>query len=316
MESHLLDKYGMFLKVEDFFDDHTTETAPVTVIAPKKAELSANILKIAEAEGIATTNNTGVTVDKGLQREELMVQMMIGSTAVSNFARDNNNNTLLNKVRYTLSKLQGMRDQTIYFKAGELKRAVDANIASLAVYLYLPANQTDLNTAIGNYVDAVTEPKDAIEESAASGQYRDRLFIETDKIIESLDGYMDIFRFSNTELWDEYQLARAIDDAGGGSGGGDIGESGTLTAGQTKTVVSFTYDPAYTVSLKNNGPAALLKASLLQDGVPVPSADIKDVSTGATVTFELGTWASYGNEISLQNIDMAQTLGYSVSLGI
>jgi hypothetical protein len=316
MESHLLDKYGMFLKVEDFFDDHTTETAPVTVIAPKKAELSANIVKIAEAEGLATTDNSGVTIDKGIQRVELTVQMMISSTAVSNFARDNNNNTLLNKVRYTLSKLQGMRDNNLYIKAIELKKAVDANIASLAVYLYLPANQTDLETAMDSYFDARTEPKDAIEASAASAKYRDRLFIETDKIIESLDGYMDIFRFSNTELWDEYQLARAIDDAGGGSGGGDISASGVLTAGQTQTVVTFTYDPAYTVSLKNNGLAPLMQVSLLQDGVPVPSADIKDVEFGVDISFELGTWAVYGNEISVHNPDLAQSVGYSVSLGI
>ncbi len=299
-----------------FFDDHTAETAPVTVIAPKVAALSAKILAIADAEGIATSDNTGVTVDKSIQREALMVQMMMASTAVSNFARDTNNNALLNKVRYTLSKLQGMRDHTLHFKALELKKAVDANIASLAVYLYLPANQTDLNTAITNYFDAVTEPKDAIEESAAARQLVMRLFVETDDIIESLDGYMDIFRFSNTELWDEYQLARAIDDAGGGSGGGDVGASGTLTPGQTATVVSFTYDPAYNVSFKNNGPAFLYRASLLKDGMPVPSAMIKDVYLGAEVSFALGTWAATGNQISLQNADMMQAAGYSVSLGI
>ena len=113
------------------------------------------------------------------------------------------------------------------------------------------------------------------------------------------------------------KMARAIDNAGGGTGGGGedgYSASGTLTMGQTLTVLDFEYNADFTYTFTNSGPAMVMEANLLQDGAPVAAAAPIAVNMGMPVSGQLGTWGPVGNQIMLRNTDMTMSLGYSVTL--
>ncbi|MBI1287330.1 MAG: hypothetical protein GC178_07090 [Flavobacteriales bacterium] len=316
MDSDQIDKYNMLLKVDDFLGDHTADTAGHSKIAPKYAELQLVIVDIEEAKAEADADNTGATEDKAADRAELEQQVFTALTAVASFARDTKNHKLLRRVDFTLSELKGMRDASLYSNGEMVRKKTDENIVALADYAYLPTQLTALADALQAFHNSIPEPKDAREESAVANEQVAVLLKKADGILTDLDGYMDTFRFSNAALWSEYKMARAIDSAGGGTGSGSSGEyraSGTLTPGQTATVLEFEYDDALVFTITNNGPAPQMEATLLLDGSPISSAPPATVNVGTPASGPLGSWG-HGNQLQLRNLDAGMTLAYSVTL--
>lgn len=316
MDSNQIDKYNMLRKVDDFMDDHAAETAGHSKIAPKHLQLKDNIEDIEEAKEEADADNTGVTEDKAADRTEVVKQVFTALTAVASFARDTKNHTLLRRVDFTLSDLNGMRDATLYTSGEMVRKKTDANIAALADYAYAPAQLTALEDALEAFHESTPQPKDAKEAVAVANEQVTVLLKEADVILEDLDGYMDTYRFSNPTLWSEYQKARAIDSAGGGSGSGSdegYSASGTLNPGQSATVLEFEYDADLVFTIANNGPAPQMEATLLLDGSPVSSAPVATVNSGTPVSGNLGSWGT-GNQLQLRNLDAGMTLAYSVTL--
>lgn len=318
MDSNQIDRYNMLLKVDDFFDDHAAATAAHDQIDPKHDELEQVITDIQTAAAEAIADHTGVTEDKSAVRTALEQQTFTALTALSSYARDTKNRKLLNRVHRPLSELQKMRDAVLHLHASVVANMLTTHIAALAAYAYTPAQQAALTDTLADFLDITTEPKDAIEERAVANEQVALLLNKATGILEDLDGYMETFRFSNTALYAEYQLARAIDDAGGGTGGGgseeDYSAEGSLAAMQMLTVLEFTYDGDLTYQLSHTGPAPQMVATLLQDGMPVPGATPIVVNMGTPMTGKLHTWAATGNQLQLQNPSAAMSLTYAVSL--
>jgi hypothetical protein len=318
MDSNQLDKYNMLLKVDDFFDDHTADTGTHTLIDPKHQELEDLIAEIQPHAEEAMADHTGVTEDKGAMRKDMEQQVFTALTALSSFARDSNNRTLLKRVRRTLNGLEKMRNLTLYLHASVVIKMLNTHIGSLGAYAYTPAQQAALVALLPQFLDIIPEPKDAIEDRAVANEQVAELLTEADGILEDLDGYMDTFRFSNAALYSEYQMARAIDNSGGGTGGGEEGDysaSGMLTPMQSHTALEFAYDANLTYSFANAGPAPQLEVTLYQDGVLVATAPPLIVNMGTPVTGKLANWAPMqGNQLRLRNLAAAMSLNYTVSL--
>lgn len=317
MDSNQIDKYNMLLKVDDFFDDHTAETSSLTVIDPKHDELEAVIDNIQLAAGDAMADHTGVTEDKAAVRLSLEQQAFTALTAVSNYARDINNRKLLKRVNFTLSALEGMRDETLHFQASVILSMVTTHSAMLGPYGYTPAQQAAFALTVPAFLEQVPEPKDAIEERAVANEQVGLLLQQADGILESLDGYMDTFRFSNTELYSEYKMARGIDNSGGGSGGGDAEEytaTGSLAPLQTTTALVYVYNPDLAYTLSNTGPGMQMEATILLNGVPVPGVPPILVNVGTPLNEKLSTWSTTGNQLQLRNTSPTMSLTYTVSL--
>lgn len=306
----------MLLKVDDFFDDHTGDTASHTLIDPKHQELEDIIDEIQPHAEEAMADHTGVTEDKSAMRKDLEQQVFTALTALSSYARDSKNRTLLKRVRRTLSGLEKMRDMALYLHASVVIKMLNTHIGSLGSYAYTPAQQAALVALLPQFLDITTEPKDAIEGRAVANEQVAELLTEADGILEDLDGYMDSFRFSNPALYSEYQMARAIDNSGGGSGEEeDYSASGTLTPMQSLTALEFTFDANLTYNFTNAGPAPQMEVTLYQDGVLVVTAPPLIVNMGTPVTGKLANWAPMqGNQLRLRNLAAAMSLNYTVSL--
>ena len=200
----------MLLKVDDFFDDHSADTATHSKIAPKHLELKEVIKELEETAGEAGLNHTGVTEDKASLRTELEKLVFTARTAVAGLARDTTDRKLLRKVSFTLNDLRKMSDGNLFFKGSMVRSKASAHMAALADYAYAPAQLTALTDTLAAFLDIASDPLDAIDERAVANERVVALLAQADGLLESLDGYMDTFRFSLPLLHLEYDMARGI----------------------------------------------------------------------------------------------------------
>lgn len=291
---------NMLLKVQDNLEDNAVAYSDHAQIAPAKALLDAEIQSIIEAAGRATEDTTGVTEDKEQDRTALEQIMFKVARAVWSYATDMSDNKLANKVKYTASELKKMQDTELHFKALRLVALIDPVIgAALVSYRITAIDMAALNTAITSYFAAIPEPKDAIEDKTTAGSEVDRHIKTSRKILEKLDGYVDSYRYdaATISLWENYQLARAIDDNPSG-GGADVYED-TVNPNTTEKVVdALEYDAATPVKFENLG-GVVLQFALAFSGVA--TGNWVAVNPGDTVETTMGTMAAGADSMVVQN---------------
>jgi hypothetical protein len=290
---------NMLLKVQDNLEDNATAYSTHAQIAPAKALLDAKIQGIVEAAGIATEDITGVAEDKKAARNTLIQTMFLVANALNSYAEDNNNNELAKKARYIMSDLNTMQDTLLYEKAMRLPTLITPLIAPLltAGYNVTAADLGNLPIHTTAYFTAIPEVKDAIEARAVAGKKIDRLQTETRTLLKKLDGYVDSFRFSNVDLWEEYYMARAIDNNPSG-GGADVYEDDVDANTTEKVAEELEYNAATPVLLENIG-AVVLGFAMANAGIP--SGGWTSVNPGATQATTMGAMGPSGTEMLVQN---------------
>jgi hypothetical protein len=290
---------NMLLKVQDHLEDNAAAYSTHVQIAPAKALLDAKIQGIVEAAGIATEDITGVAEDKKAARNTLIATMFLVANALNSYAEDNNMNELAKKARYIMSDLQTMQDTLLYEKAQRLPTLITPAIAPLltAGYNITAADLGNLPIHTTAYFTAIPEVKDAIEARAVAGRKIDRLQTESRTLLKKIDGYVDSYRFSNVDLWEEYYMARAIDDNPSG-GGADVYEDDVNPNSTEKVIDPLEYNAATPVKFENLG-GVMLQFALAFNGVATGSW--VTVNPGETVETTMGAMASGCDSMVVQN---------------
>ena len=290
---------NMLLKVQDHLEDNAAAYSTHLQIAPAKALLDAKIQGIVEAAGIATEDITGVAEDKKAARNTLIATMFLVANALNSYAEDNNMNELAKKARYIMSDLQTMQDTLLYEKAQRLPTLITPAIDPLltAGYNITDADLGNLPIHTTAYFTAIPEVKDAIEARAVAGRKIDRLQTESRTLLKKIDGYVDSYRFSNVDLWEEYYMARAIDDNPSG-GGADVYEDDVNPNSTEKVIDPLEYNAATPVKFENLG-GVILQFALAFNGVATGSW--VTVNPGETVETTMGAMASGCDSMVVQN---------------
>ena len=290
---------NMLLKVQDNLEDNSVAYSTNAQRAPTKVLLDAKIQSILEAAGIATEDTTGVTEDKKAARTTLEKSMFKIANALNSYAEDNNMNELAKKAKYIMSDLQKMQDTLLLEKALRLGSLITPviNAALTAGYNITAVELADLGIHTTAYFGAIPEPKDAIEAKAVAGKKIDRLIPESRTLLNKLDGYVDSYRFDNVDLWEEYQLARAIDDNPSG-GGADVYEDDVNPSTTEKIVETLEYDAATPVKFENLG-GVILQFALAFNGAA--TGNWVAVNPGATQETTMGAMAPGGDSMVVQN---------------
>jgi hypothetical protein len=289
---------GMLLKVQDNLEDNALAYSSHIKIAPAKVLLDAQIQAIVEAAGRATENTTGVAEDKAEDRQALENVMYDIANGIHSYAKDTGNKTLANKVKYTKSDLQKLMDELLYEKAMRLNTYLTPVIvAELPNYNVAATDIANLPVLINNYFAAMPEVKDAIEGKTIGGNDVDRAIEASRKILEDLDGYVNSYRnnAATVALWEEYRLARAIDDNPSG-GGGEVYEE-SVNPGEQKKVAEIEYNAATPVKFEVSG--TQLNFALAITGAIQGSW--VNVMPGTPYETTFGAMAPAGNELVVQN---------------
>lgn len=302
-------KYSTYLVVQEHLDDHAADYATHPKIPPAKTELDQLISDIEEADGLASENITGVAQDKAEERDDLEKICFKVAAALHSYADDQKDRSLQRKTKYSLSDFRKMRDGVLNIKASHLHKLAAPLLPLLADYRLTPAEHAQLETERAEYFAMIPETRDAIIDRQVAGEKVDLLMKKTDALLLKLDGYVDSYRFENPDLWQEYQLARAIvDNTGGGNGGEQYSES--VNPGQQKKVADIEYNPATEITIEVNG--AMLQFALFTSGIQ--QGGWINVNPGNEFSTTLGDMAPAGNEIYVFNPG-AMPSDYTLTIG-
>ena len=201
MNDQLENKLSMYEKVQLNVTSHATETAGIPAIATTKTELDLVVAKILTSAGISNLDITGYTVQKQNKRNDMSLVLKKVTAGLTAYYSINNQPQEAEKWDETSSMIDGMRDNDIYTYSQRALVASVANVAALAPFGILPADNTSLTTLNADFLLLIESPKNRIGERGAELNNLERLFEQADNIlINKLDPLMRIFETTNPTL--------------------------------------------------------------------------------------------------------------------
>lgn len=304
-------RLSMINKTCSYLDENAAALSGVASVATAATQLKAKRDEIIDVNEEAIIDTSGTAENKQNKRYTLTDAILLAAASVESYALDTDNPDLRRLVNYTKSELDQKRDLEIVGIADLVYKTTQPLLPSLAAYAYTNTELTAFDTARNAYRPLVTKPKEKIEGKARAGKVVDELFEDAEVILDKLDTYLKIFRFTPGGLYFGYLLARKIDDNTGQGGGG----TGTVLTGPVNPMstasVPVTYDAAKPVLLENPGTVTLFYALYfngLSNGMQ------KQIDPGGSDTFVMGDWAANGNEIRI--INNTGTAGtYKITMG-
>ena len=282
MNSRNEDKLSMYEKVKLFLKDHIAQIeALIPNTATVKTELDQKIdelMVIISNAGEQTTGYTLIKENARIELENAMVRIIRGLKAV---AVDNNLLALKNKVDYSRSSIERLRDSEIYTTGLRIAHLAEENKDALANYATPFAHITHLKSLNAAFFEVIQLPKDKIGERASYNSLIDVKLNEIDKLLrDKLDTYMSIIELDEATLYTQYRSARSIDDSRGK--GSTKQYKGEVAEGLTAVVVQQDYEADRSYTFYNNSEAEL-SFGLSADGTTI---------SGVTLTLQQGDEAS------------------------
>lgn len=311
MDNNQINHHNMLIKVIDFLDDHSAETATVAEVADCEADLNDLFTKIVEADGEAIEDTGGTTDDKAEARDKMIALTLKCCNGAKAFGTASGNRQLVRKVTITKSRLDKERDDQLHTTCRRAYKTVQPLTASLAGYQVSATDVSDWDTAIENFLDLSPEPGDRKDDRVVAGHKVDLYQAEVTGILtKRLDVYMDTFLPSAPFLVEEYYLARAIDDLGGSPGAWV--HTNTVPAASGVDTPTFTAGPTKPIKIENTG-AVDLSFQLADSGGAIGSP----VSVAATASFTgtVGGIGTGGDRFKVTNADLTTAGSFKITIG-
>lgn len=214
MNNQQENKFSMYVKVASYLEDHATALSGVTQITDIKSELDTRILNITTADGIATSDTTGYTVQKANAEGALRARILSVGRAASAYFLSIGNLGLMEEVDHRPSELDALRDTELYVRGKKLFDVADPVKTNLSGFNSGPTDVAALNTTADAYYLILELPKRKTEIKSSQAREVVRQMEATDLLLGNLDIYMDTFADTQPLLFDEYKSARSIDDTG------------------------------------------------------------------------------------------------------
>ncbi len=284
-------------KVETFLLQHKDDLkATPAVTATLLPQLSTAIEKMRSDDEKAVADNTGYGESK--EETETALENMtdhIGS-AIESYADDEEDFVLQNSVEFTLSQIQGFRDnRLIQYAQFVLDTAMSEAIkpSLIAEHNIKEEDINSLKNLIDKYTMQAAQPLQKKGEAVAWGKLVDRDLADIDAVLNKVRRKMNTYRYTNRFLFDAFTAVDNIDDTGSHKG-----KEETIAPGETVTVATFLYNAATSFSLVNTGTTGLSLAMYKngsQTGTPVL------VMAGNKASGTLSELGTDGDELRISN---------------
>lgn len=311
MDNTQVNFHNACLKVSDFLDDHSADTALVAQIAVCESELNDLIDKIIIADGAATEDTSGTTETKNAAREAMIALTLKCCNAAMAHATATGDLELLRKVDFTPSELNKQRDSVLHTTCRKAYTRVSPLGAALIPFLVVADDLTDWDEAITLFLNLLTEPGDRIDDKKLEGQLVDLYQAQVRTLLDDkLDVYMNLFLPTAPMLVAEYKLARAIDNLGG-SPSLWVHEA-TVPAAEGVNTPTFSKPASAGAKLENTG-ATVLSFQLADASGAIGSAVV--VNAGQTWNGLLSDMGTGGDRFKVTNPDLASQGSFRISIG-
>ena len=284
-------------KVNAFLIKNKNELAAIPAIsATLQPQLAAIIKKMRDDDEHAVQDNTGYGDSKEDIEGKLENMADHVGSGLESYADDKDDFILMNSVEFTLSQIQGFRDnRLLQYAQFVFGKASDKTIQPMLIsdHNITADDITTLGTLIESYETASPLPQQMKGESVAWGKQVDRDLAEADKILVRIRRKMNTFRTTNPLLFDTFTAVDKIDDTGSHKS-----KETVAGAGKTVSIATFVYNAATTLSLTNTGTE---KLSLSVYKNSVHTGTTAEINAGETLSSTLGNMAPDGDELQLTN---------------
>jgi len=210
-------RLSMYLTFKDFQANYTAITNSLPNYAANSTVLLNTIVQIqsiAEQQGV---DKKGVTEEKRLLKENLVVLTADCSRKLAAYAKFTSNSVLAGEVRFSESKLRQSADTVVRDYAKIVYNRAQSIVASLATYGITAATQTTLLNAINSYAASIGKPGLSKVEKMQVNKQLDALFRSADVALANMDAAVEIVRLSQPVFYNGYKKARRITVTGRGS---------------------------------------------------------------------------------------------------
>jgi hypothetical protein len=210
-------KLNMYLAVRNFIIQNDSAVKTVPKLPSIYANLESTITQIQSIGEQQKDVKTGFAKDKKRLRETLITIAGDNSRKLAAIAKFAKNETLMDKVRFTISELKRMTDVALKDYAMIIYDKVESNLDKLAEYENTPDTQKVFLETIKSYNAALSTPRSGIAEKKQATQRLVVLFSEADVIIEEMDYAINAVQLKNPDFINGYRTVRRLVDTGAGN---------------------------------------------------------------------------------------------------
>lgn len=205
----------MYLAVKEVCNTFNATWAGIIAFVAAFGDFTTKVDELLGLVEVQLAATTGVTDDKNEARDVVITKTLALAAGVSAYAKDNNDNTLQEKVHVTKSELDNARDTIVAQTAQLIIDEATAVVASLGDYNVTALQIADLQTAKDDYTDKIGTPRAAIgNRHSATDGIEDKIG-EIDVLLkERMDKLVDTLQVSAPDFYSQYSSARLIVDTG------------------------------------------------------------------------------------------------------
>jgi hypothetical protein len=305
-------RLSMYLSFRDYQAAYTAITTPLPNYTTNSTTFVNTIPQIQAVAEQQKISKKGVTDNKNILKENLIVTTADYARKLGVYAKFTNNATLAQEVKFTEGKLRQVADTAVKDYAQIVYDRAQPIVASLATYGITAATQTALLAAITAYNASIGKPSISRTESSQITKRLETLFKAADTALANMDAAVEIVRLTQVDFYNSYKNARKVVETGTGS----LAIKGLVTDAMTGEPVkgatlSFALDG-------NNGMAKAAKSATTESVVKKTAEkggfNIKSLPSGIyTVTIkkvgyadQMATVAVADGELTDLNIQLSK----------
>jgi hypothetical protein len=296
-------------KVETFLILHKSDIAATPALSSALLpQLTTANGKMNSDDALAVQDNTGYAEQKAEIRTNLENLTDHVGSGVESYADDADDFVLQNSVEFTISQIQGFRDNRLaQYAQFVVDKASDATIkaALIAEHNITQGDIDTLSSSLKSFTEIEAKPQQMRGETVAYGKLVDRDLADIDVILGKIRRKMNTYRYTNRLLFDAFTATDNIDDTGSHKK-----DDVTVGMGETKSALSFTYDAAASIGIENTGKGPL-DFQVYDKGVATGS--IITILPGNAVNTKLGDLAPSGDELKVTNKSLTAVGSYIIT---
>ncbi len=154
-------KSDMYQVVEQVCDDNTSILGETVAFQTAVNQFKAKIAQLLETEQFRSLPLTGIALDKGADRTNLVKKITNIAGFMSAYASATRNETLKAEVNFSRTKFLQMREDRLVHTSRNIHDLAVANLTALKDYGVTDTKLADLQTAIDAFKESMPKPRTA-----------------------------------------------------------------------------------------------------------------------------------------------------------
>ncbi len=210
-------KLKMYLTVRIFLLSNPAITAKFPNFTEFLDALDAAILQIQSNSEKQQFKSKGVTDNKSLLRDALVISTIEASSKIQAYAKYNRDTLLLAETKFTKTDLKDVPSLELVDIAKGLDSRITTNLDKLTDYNLTAETQIAYRAAIDSYAESIPQPRQSQLKSKENTLLENQAFASADEALSNIDTLVEMVKFSEANFYAGYKNARKIIDQGTGS---------------------------------------------------------------------------------------------------